>query len=172
MSSSRQVKRNGTRQSAQVDVRTSQKIFLSGRRRTPRIGSTVKMSNPERQDMEDNIQKVMDSLKLLPVPDIDPNLPRLRGRAIEANSLKAYEKHYRGWYTNLMTVYTHDNNYNTDPGIERFLALIGDYESLVILQRNAPQLAPAMNINSLTCYIDFKTYEKGNPSNYNPFNCV
>ena len=40
--------------------------------------------------------------------------------------------------------------------------MIGDYESLIILQPYAPPLSPAMNVNSLVLYVDFKTYEKGN----------
>lgn len=51
--------------------------------------------------------------------------------------------------------------FNSQLGLERFLAMIGDYESLIILQPYAPQLSPAMNVNSLILYVDFKTYDKG-----------
>ena len=50
-------------------------------------------------------------------------------------------------------------------GLERFLAMVGDYESLIILQHNAPELSPAMNINYLILYVDFKTYDQGNAQN-------
>lgn len=39
--------------------------------------------------------------------------------------------------------------------------MIGDFESLIILQAYAPPLSPAMNVNSLVLYVDFKTYDKG-----------
>jgi hypothetical protein len=45
--------------------------------------------------------------------------------------------------------------------VKDFLTLIGDYESLLIMEENAPEYCIAMNVESLMLYLQFKRNEKG-----------
>lgn len=60
------------------------------------------------------------------------------------NTVAGYEKHYRG--------------------LRHFFCLIGDYESLLILQENAPEpFCPSMSAVNLALFIKWKRGEKGTP---------
>jgi hypothetical protein len=63
---------------------------------------------------------------------------------LRRNTVAGYEKHYRG--------------------LRHFFCLIGDYESLLILQENAPTpFCPSMSAVNLALFIKWKRGEKGTP---------
>lgn len=67
----------------------------------------------------------------------------------------AYEKHYRG--TNHYE--TFDANFCT--GLKYFFSIAGKYSSLLIMLDDAPEHPPAMDINDIIEYMDWRTLAKG-----------
>ena len=74
----------------------TQDSLLVGRQRIRRTRGPICNMVINREVMHQGVHKAMDNLRLQPVANCHERLPRLRGRAIEPNSLRAYEKHYRG----------------------------------------------------------------------------
>lgn len=67
--------------------------------------------------------------------------PQLGTRVLSANSTSSYTSNLRQ--------------------LEYFLALIGDWSSMLILREDSPDFAPAILDSSLTRFIDWKFQEKG-----------
>ena len=104
------------------------------------------------------VDQLMENLALKRQHRHGSHLSRVNDRAIEESTKKAYKKHYRG--------------------LEYFFSLIGDYLSLIILQLDAPDDPPSIDLSSIckssissltgpllmfvfVLYIDYRTLSAG-----------
>jgi hypothetical protein len=86
-------------------------------------------------------EKLNEYLELLNLTLRDDPQSRTTGKAV-MNTVKAYEKHYRGF--------------------EAFLGRIGDVESMLVLSERAPTMyCPSMKPTSIAAYIRYKVMNKG-----------
>ena len=128
---------------------------LMGAERPKRSARKFKLDSATKELVRLKVDEIIATMGLTPyLSRIDDD------RAVEDATKKAYEKHLRG--------------------LSYFFAMIGDYESLIILEYDAPENAPAMNVDSirqlhfwvciifelisiLVLYMDWRTIEESSP---------
>ena len=102
---------------------------ISGVQRTKLPVKRYRLTFAQLDRVQVEINAVLERMGLERTIQLDPKKSLVDHLSIEANSKKTYEKHLRGLFY--------------------FLSLIQDYESLLILLPDAPENAPAMNIDSI-----------------------
>ena len=97
-----------------------------------------KMSKKLKEMEEKGLNAVLEKLQLV----YSSSESKLTGsKPIEEATSKAYEKHYKG--------------------LKYFFSMIGDYESLLILQSKAPKKCPSMNVDSICLFFDWELKPRG-----------
>lgn len=120
--------------------------------RRPRTRSTVKVlpgeaiysmqnfTSSQREFVQRHVSEAIEELdlKVSLVPK-----PQLGSRVLSKSSTQGYHSGLRQ--------------------LEYFLSLIGDWSSIIILRRDAPEFAPSIRVSSLVSFIDWKYGDQGSP---------
>ncbi len=134
------VARNFTLHTKQRSIMAKEKGKSKKKGSTSRRGRLpIKVPSCYRKSAEEGVTKYLEEKGLALE---STSRPLTGSKNLKENSIRDYDKHYTGLY--------------------KFCAMIGDHESLLVLNRKAPSVfCPSMNARTIALYMRYKTCEAG-----------